>query len=187
MITIVSVIVGLRQARNIRAEGEVASGNKRAPLIFLLCVIGFVLFALFDAATIPSYAFVDAVFPLFVAIVSLICGLVLLVQMRLKPETDPLFADREQHDSKGENKLGLWPTLAWFAGLLVLTSLMGFILALSIFLVSFFVIRAGQSASRTLVLSAAGIGFMCFMAWLLNRDFPPGLLQSVTSLPWPLT
>jgi len=187
VITVVSVIVGLRQARNIRAEGEVASGNKRAPLIFLLCVIGFVLFALFDAATIPSYAFVDAVFPLFVAIVSLICGLVLLVQMRLKPETDPLFADREQHDSKGENKLGLWPTLAWFAGLLVLTSLMGFILALSIFLVSFFVIRAGQSASRTLVLSAAGIGFMCFMAWLLNRDFPPGLLQSAYSLPWPLT
>ena len=145
------------------------------------------MFALFDAATIPSYAFVDAVFPLFVAIVSLICGLVLLVQMRLKPETDPLFADREQHDSKGESKLGLWPTLAWFAGLLVLTSLMGFILALSIFLVSFFVIRAGQSASRTLVLSAAGIGFMCFMAWLLNRDFPPGLLQSAYSLPWPLT
>jgi len=187
VITVISVIVGLRQARNIRAEGEVASGTKRAPLIFLLCIIGFVLFALFDAATIPSYALVDAVFPLFVAIVSLICGLVLLVQMRLKPETDPLFADREQHDSEGENKFGLWPTLAWFAGLLVLTSLMGFILALGIFLISFFAIRAGQSALRTLVLSAAGIGFMCFMAWLLNRDFPPGLLQSAYSLSWPLT
>ena len=121
------------------------------------------------------------------AIVSLICGLVLLVQMRLKPETDPLFADREQHDSEGENKFGLWSTLAWFAGLLILTSLIGFILALSIFLFSFFSIRARQSAFRTLLLSGAGIGFMCFMAWLLNRDFPPGLLQSAYSLPWPLT
>ncbi|MCH1515137.1 MAG: tripartite tricarboxylate transporter permease [Alphaproteobacteria bacterium] len=186
VITVISVIIGLRQAKNIRAEGEVASGMKRAPLIFLLCVIGFVLFALFDVATIPSYAFVDAVFPLFVAIVSLICGFVLLVQMRLKPETDPLFADRKQYDSEGENKFG-WSTLAWFAGLLMLTSLIGFILALSIFLFSFFSIRARQSAFRTLLLSGAGIGFMCFMAWLLNRDFPPGLLQSAYSLPWPLT
>ncbi len=83
VITVISIIVGLKQAKSIRAEGEVESGSKRAPLIFLLSVIGFVSYALFDAATIPSYAFVDAVFPLTVATVSLVCGLVLLVQMRI--------------------------------------------------------------------------------------------------------
>ena len=187
VITVVSIIVGLRQAKTIRAEGEVESGTKRSPVMFLLSVLGFVLFALYDAATIPSYAFVDAVFPLFVSVVSLICGLVLLIQMRLKPETDPLFADREHHDSDGETQFGLWPTLAWFAGLLVLTSLVGYILALGVFLLSFFMFRASQSGIRTAVLAFAGIGFMCFMAWLLNRDFPPGLLQASYTLPWPLT
>ncbi|MEC7207934.1 MAG: tricarboxylate transporter, partial [Pseudomonadota bacterium] len=142
---------------------------------------------LIDAATIPSYAFVDSVFPLTVAILSLLCGLVLLVQMRLKPETDPLFADRECYDPDGENRYGLWQTLVWFAGLLVLTSLVGFILALGVFLIAFFALRAGQSGLKTIMLSLAGIGFMCFMAWLLNRDFPPGLLQATFSLPWPLT
>ena len=187
VITVISIIVGLKQAKSIRAEGEVESGSKRAPLIFLLSVIGFVSYALFDAATIPSYAFVDAVFPLTVATVSLVCGLVLLVQMRLKPETDPVFADREYHDPDGENRYGLWQTLAWFAGLLVLTSFVGFIIALGVFLVLFFAVRAGQSGMRTALLSAGGIGFMCFMAWLLNRDFPPGLLQASYNLPWPLT
>ena len=187
VITVISVIIGLKQAKSIRAEGDVESGSKRSPLIFLLFVIGCVAYALYDAASIPSYAFVDAVFPLTVAIISLICGLVLLVQMRLKPETDPLFADREMHDPEGENKYGLWQTLIWFAGLLVLTSLIGFILALAIFLLLFFSVRAGQSWLRTLLLSAVGIGFMCFMAWLLNRDFPPGLLQTAYTLPWPLT
>ena len=187
VITVISVIIGLKQAKSIRAEGDVESGSKRSPLIFLLFVIGCVAYALYDAASIPSYAFVDAIFPLTVAIVSLMCGLVLLVQMRLKPETDPLFADREMHDPEGENKYGLWQTLIWFAGLLVLTSLIGFILALAIFLLLFFSVRAGQSRLRTLLLSAVGIGFMCFMAWLLNRDFPPGLLQSAYTLPWPLT
>ncbi len=32
----------------------------------------------------------------------------------------------------------------------------------------------------------AGIAFICFMAWVLNRDFPPGLLQNYSDLPWPL-
>ena len=187
VISVISVIVGLKQAKSIRAEGDVESGSKRSPLIFLLFVIGCVAYALYDAASIPSYAFVDAIFPLTVAIISLLCGLVLLVQMRLKPETDPLFADREMHDPEVENKYGLWQTLVWFAGLLVLTLLIGFILALAIFLLLFFSVRAGQSWLRTLLLSAVGIGFMCFMAGLLNRDFPPGLLQSAYTLPWPLT
>ena len=105
--------------------------------------------------------------------------------MRLKPETDILFADRETNLSE-ENRYGLWVTLRWFAGLLILTSLLGFILALALFLFSFFRLRAGLSWVQTTLYSAAGIGFMCFMASLLNRDFPPGLLQSYVTLPWPL-
>ena len=185
VITILSVIVGLRQAKNILAEGEVPSGGKRAPLIFLLAVTGFALYALIDAWLIPSYAFVDAIFPLVIASVTVLCGIILLVQMRLKPETDILFADRETNLSE-ENRYGLWVTLRWFAGLLILTSLLGFILALALFLFSFFRLRAGLSWVQTMLYSAAGIGFMCFMASLLNRDFPPGLLQSYVTLPWPL-
>lgn len=67
----------------------------------------------------------------------------------------------------------------------MLASLLGFILALAIFLVAFFRIRARFGWPRTVLFSALGIGFMCGMAWVLNRDFPPGLLQSLVDLPWP--
>ncbi|MEK9960040.1 MAG: tripartite tricarboxylate transporter permease, partial [Rhodobiaceae bacterium] len=187
VITVVSVIVGLKQAKSIRAEGEVASGGKRAPLIFLLTMIGFVSFALYDTATIPGYAFVDAVFPVTIASASLLCGLVLLVQMRLRPESDALFADRETGGEDADNRFALWPTLSWFAALLLATSLLGFILALCGFLLAFFRLRAGLAWARSLVLTGIGIAFMCFMARLLNRDFPPGLLQHYFDLPWPLT
>ena len=187
IITVISVVVGLRQAKNIRAEGDVPSGGKRAPLVFLLFLIGFVAYALYDTATIPAYAFVDAVFPVTIAAASLLCGLVLLVQMQLAPETNDLFADRERsNDPDDLSAHGLWPTLMWFAGLLTGTALLGFILALAGFLVAFFRIRVGLPWLRSLFLAAAGIAFMCFMAWLLNRDFPPGLLQHYTDLPWPL-
>jgi len=187
VITLLSIIVGLRQAKNIRAEGEVASGGKRAPLLFLLTMIGFVSFALYDTATIPGYAFVDAVFPVTIASASLVCGLVLLVQMRLRPEHDPLFADREASGEDADNRFALWPTLSWFAGLLAATAVLGFILALFGFLLAFFRHRAGLAWHRTTLLTAVGVAFMCFMAWLLNRDFPPGLLQHAFDLPWPLT
>ena len=187
VITVISVVVGLRQAKNILAEGDVPSGGKRAPLVFLLVILGFITYALYDAATIPDYAWTDRVFLVFVASVSLIGALILLVQMMLKPETHTLFADRETGSEALGNTYGLWPTLAWFAFLLCLTAVTGFIIALAVFLLSFLRIRAGLGWRQTLLYAAIGLAFMMGMAWLLGRDFPPGLLQSYLDLPWPFT
>ncbi|MEO0497326.1 MAG: tripartite tricarboxylate transporter permease [Pseudomonadota bacterium] len=185
IITLVSVVVGLRQAKNIMAEGDVPSGGKRAPLVFLIAVIGFIGFALYNTASIPDYAAVDRVFPVFVASVSMIAALILLVQMMLVRETHVLFADRENSEESKLNVFGLWPTLAWFAFLLLLTSITGFIIALGVFLLSFLRFRASLSWVNTMLYAAAGLIFMLGMAWLLGRDFPPGLLQTYTDLPWP--
>ncbi len=185
IITLISVVLGLRQAKTIMAEGAVESGAKRAPLIFLLVVLGYLVVAYVNAAMIPDYASADRVFPKFVATVSIIGAIILLVRMMLRPETDPLFADREASDT--DNTHGLWATLAWFGALLALTALLGFILALAIFLFAFIRFRANKSWGFAAAYTAGGIAFMCLMAWLLNRDFPPGLLQSYVDLPWPLT
>lgn len=186
IITLVSIIIGLRQSKSIQAEGEVQSGGKRAPLIFLLGVTAYIALAYWNASAIPDYARMDRVFPVFVATVSLIGCAFLIIQMRLKPETDPLFADREVED-RDENAYGLWATLAWFAGLLMLTALFGFILALAAFLFLFIRFRARQSVLYATGYTIAGIAFICTMAASLNRDFPPGLLQTFVELPWPLT
>ncbi|MEM7303149.1 MAG: tripartite tricarboxylate transporter permease [Pseudomonadota bacterium] len=187
IITVLSVVIGLRQAKNILAEGEVPSGGKRAPLMFLLALTAFIVFALVNTAMIPDYAAVDRVFPVFVASVSLVGILILLVQMMLSAESHPLFADRENSEEGRANVHGLWPTLAWFAFLLILTSLVGFILALAVFLVSFLRKRAGLAWPHVVLYTGAGVAFMCGMAWTLNRDFPPGLLQAYFDLPWPFT
>lgn len=186
IITVISVVVGLRQSKLIMAEGDVKSGSKRAPLVFLLAVTAYIAYALYDAASIPSFSR-DRVFPMFVASVCLVGCAVLIIRMMVKPETDTVFADREKTGEDAQATHGLWPTLAWFAGLLVLTSLIGFILALAVFLIAFLRVRAGLSTTLALIYAAAGIAFMCFMAGLLNRDFPPGLLQDFIELPWPLS
>ena len=114
------------------------------------------------------------------------CCLILLVQMIRRPDGDAIFADKEVAGEDADAPYGLWSTLAWFAALIAGTALVGFILALLAFLVTFFRVRAGASWGRTALLTACGIAFMCLMAGALNRDFPPGLLQSLVDLPWPL-
>lgn len=185
IITLVSVVVGLRQAKNIMAEGEVECGGKRGPLIFLLALMTYIGASYWNASLIPDYSSADRVFPVFVASIGLIGCAILLVQMMLKPESHPLFADREIEDADN-NVHGLWPTLAWFAGLLLLTALCGFIIALAVFLFTFMRVRAQKSATYAALYTAAGIAFICGMASLLNRNFPPGMLQSYVDLPWPL-
>jgi hypothetical protein len=184
IITVISVVLGLRQAKNILAEGDVQSGSKRAPFVFLLIITGYIAYAYYDAASIPEYSR-DRTFPMFVAGVCLLGCAALIIRMMLKPETDTIFADRELNGEDASATHGLWPTLSWFAGLLALTALFGFILALGLFLFAFMRFRAGVSTLYALIYTGAGIAFMCGMAWLLNRDFPPGLLQEYTNFPWP--
>jgi len=187
LITILSVVVGLRQSNKIMVEGAVISGQKRAPMVFLISILCFIVFALFDLTNIPEYAFVDAAFPLFVASLSFLAGTILLFQMIIMPEGNKIFSDRSFQKEELEMHFGLWPTLAWFGGLLLATSLVGFVLALTGFLLLFFNFRAQISLIRTVIFSASGVSFMCGMALMLNRDFPPGLLQAYFNLPWPLT
>ncbi|NVK44778.1 MAG: tripartite tricarboxylate transporter permease [Rhodobacteraceae bacterium] len=186
IITVVSVVLGLRQAKSIMAEGDVQSGSKRAPIVFLLVLMAYVVTALINANMIPDYNMTDKIVPLIVGGVTVTALLILLVQMILRPETDTIFADKEMAGEDADAPYGLWSTLAWFAGLIAATYVLGFILALTGFLVSFLRVRAQAPWLKTLILTAAGLALMCVMAGALNRDFPPGLLQGVVDLPWPL-
>lgn len=186
IITVISVVVGIRQAKKIMSEGESVSGSKRAPLVFLLCVSTYIAIAVIDSSLIPDYNMTDKIVPLVIGGVALLCCFILFAQMVMRPEGDAIFADKEIAGDDASAPHGLWATLSWLASLIVATYFVGFILALMGFMISFFRIRAQASWGKTILLTAAGVAFMCLMAGALNRDFPPGLLQGAVDLPWPL-
>jgi hypothetical protein len=183
ILTIISIIIGIRQARHIRENHETPTGTKRAPVTFLLAVTAYLALAWIDASTISRIG--DKIFPLTVGTVTLLACVLLIVRMMRAPESDEVFVDLEAGGEDSRAPEGLWATLGWFVGLLVLSSIFGFIIALTIFLVAFFRVRARLGWAMSLVLMAAGIAFMCLLASTLGRDFPPGLLQDFVKLPWP--
>ncbi len=184
VVIVLSIVIGVRQSKQILPEGEVASGSKRAPLIFALCIFGYLAVAVWNASGISLLS--DKIFPLTVGTFGLVSTALLLIQMIRLPETHAIFADREAVGEDATAPHKLWPTLSWLALLLGLSALTGFIIAATVFALAFLRRRAQMSWIMSLLMTAAGIAFICFLAGSLNRDFPPGLLQEYVDLPWPL-
>jgi TctA family transporter len=184
-LTVISIIVGLRSAKHISEHEVTASGSKRPSVIFLLCLTAYVVATLINASTIKLVS--DKIFPLTVGTATLIACIALLIRMRRAPEIDPVFVDLEIGGPDARSPYGLWSTLSWFAILLALSCLCGFIIALAIFFVAFYRLRAGLGWVGTLIYSASGMAGMIAFGWILGRDFPPGLLQEYFDLPWPFT
>ena len=185
ILTAISIVLGIRQAAAINAEGDVPAGKKRAPLIFLFAIFAFAIFALIDASLISDRLMTDKVIPMFVSTIVLISCTILLIQMILKPEGHYVFADRHAAGEDANAPYGLIGTLSWFFGLILLTSIYGFIIALMLFLVTFLTVRARLTIQFSVLCSIFGVGFIIFLAYMLNRDFPSGLLQYYFEMPWP--
>ena len=128
----------------------------------------------------------DRIFPLTVGLITLAGCAALMWRMWRAPASDDVFIDLEKGED-GASPFGLWATLSWFLGLLVLSFFFGLIIALVFFLLAFFRFRAGLGWRWAAIYTASGIAFICALAAILGRDFPPGLLQSWFNLPWPLT
>ena len=182
VITIISIVVGIRQAKFIQPEGELATGTKRAPFKFILTLIAFTGIFLFNIGSIPDYAWTDAVFPFVIGCTVLMILLYLMIQMMLKPESAPLFVDGEIQSAQ-DNERPLWSTIGWFIALLLGTVIAGFIISLSVFLTCFFRLRAELTWPRTLFMSACGICFMVFMGWMLNREFQADFYNITSCFP----
>jgi hypothetical protein len=67
-----------------------------------------------------------------------------------------------------------------------LTTLVGFILSLAIFITGFLVTRTSLGWGRSLLYTAVCIAFMTTIGHYMTLDFPAGLLQHMFELPWPL-
>ena len=185
LLTLASIIIGIRQSKNIRENIDAPTGGKLAPFVFMACCTAYAGVATINAAMISRFG--DKIFPLTVGIITLLGCAGVLWRMARTPDTDDVFIDLERSDEESAAPHGLWSTLAWFVALLILSSIFGLIIALAIFLLAFFRIRGRIGWGMSIVAAAAGIAFITFLGGVLGREFPPGLLQAYYHLPWPLT
>src|SRR5680860_802928 len=67
IITIVSIVLGIRQAKSILAEGDVQSGSKRAPFVFLCLIGAYLIVTYWNASLINDRLIGDKIVPMTVS------------------------------------------------------------------------------------------------------------------------
>ena len=189
IITVVSVWLGARQSKEMNAKMDAESGeasaisSKLPNLIFAGAVIAFLAVVFFDAMSVS--VLIDKVFPASVSGVALLAAIAVLVQMIRAPLNHPVLADGEQIGEDASAPHGPWRTAGWLVGLIALTALFGFVIALVTFFVVALRVRAGLDWLRVAILTGGGLTVLLVLAGVLNRDFPAGMLQEFVDLPWP--
>ncbi|MEM7370776.1 MAG: tripartite tricarboxylate transporter permease [Bacteroidota bacterium] len=145
----------------------------RPQLIFAVGVLLFILIAIFDS---NQQSFLGGIFPLTIACVSVpFAGWLVWIFVR-KKENNPAVFDAEQVAEAGTFKSSWYEPVLWIGGLYLGSTIIGFIPAIMVFLISFFSLKAHTSWLQTALLTAGGVGLLLLFGSLLNLEFPQGLL-----------
>lgn len=166
-------------------HGGVSLAERMPQVIFSVFV--FIVFAYGVASSYPL-SFLGAVFPTATSAMMLcFTGFIVWKQLIAESGHSTHYDQEVAAKAKGEHDgSSVWPSVAWFALLFGLTALMGFILSLAVFIVSFLVIRGSLGWLRSVLYAAVCIGFMTAIGHYMTLDFPAGLLQRMVEMPWPL-
>jgi putative tricarboxylic transport membrane protein len=133
-------------------------------------------------------SFLGKVFPASMAAVTLPFALILLYSLVFGARESTANFDQEHTgEHVGDTSVaGVWSSVAWFALLFGLCALVGFILALIVFMMAYLLRRARVGVLAATLYTACSIGFMVALGYFLTLDFPAGWLQKAVTLPWPL-
>jgi len=178
----VFVFVGARQRKLADTDDETDKrGHARPQAIFAIVPVVIFAMVLLDAT---RQSFLGAVFPAMVAGTMLVISLPILLKLAFAKDAGSLLHDGEEGGEEGQG--GFWTYLFWFAGLILGSALVGFLLSSIVFFLAFLRHAAKCSWRLTLLLTVIANGALIGVAHILVLDFPSGVLQSMIDLPWPL-
>jgi putative tricarboxylic transport membrane protein len=155
-------------------------------LIFLGLIAAFALGIVWFA---QDLLFLGKVFPMTVGTIAFVTALALFFQMiRRTDGPNPARFDEELIDpEKSASTPSPERQILWFVSLIAVGYVVGFFLAIGLFIASFLKLRTALSPLRIALLTACGLGMLAFMGHMLHLDYPRGLLQYSVRLPWPLS
>ena len=202
-ITVISVWLGAR-GQGTRAQGAqpAADGSRKsqparsvAPqLAFVGGAIAILLYAVWSSLRLSP---LGRIFPLSVAVATLVLCVALIVVLRVRPSTSPANVDLEYRleDAKGDHQsdaeagavavgAGTWRSAGWFGVLVAAAGLLGFLPGALLFFLAFLRRKAQQSWGLTLALTACVIVALAAAANLLLVELPGGLIAEYVDQPW---
>ena len=181
-VTAASVWAGMRFGKvSINEGGESGVVRKRWPqLIFALCLAVMLAYAVNNAL---GQSFLAQVFPLGISVPSLL-GMLGVIAIIASGKQHAVVFDTEAGVNDGRQSMEYH--LLWLVGLMVVSAVVGFVIAVAIFFALFLRVNARAPLGRNAILTASAVLFLAAMSYVFVLDFPRGYLQDAVEMPWPL-
>jgi putative tricarboxylic transport membrane protein len=176
LITIASVVLGLRYEASISTEGEsqpAAERTRRPQILFGAAVLAILGWAVVDAF---GLSFLAQVFPLTVAGLGVLAAL--WVVSRVARGAGHFMHDEDAERVSDGNWSGRELYLAMVAAVVFAVYLLGFVGGMAVFFLAFLLLKARAGIARSAVLTAAAVGFLLTLSWAMNLRLPQGILPS---------
>jgi TctA family transporter len=185
-LVILSVIVGIRTKRTVadlQSNPRYAPQNRGPQLLFLAALIGFAGWAVADS--LPR-VFSMSVFPITIGVLTLIPLTILAIGMLTtsRPKTFLFDANKDVALVRRQAHSDLY-YLGWLVALLAVSALLGFVVAIALFIFIFLRYEARASYTISTVACVAFLLLLAVFAQTLVLEYPEGLLQDYVPLPWP--
>jgi TctA family transporter len=182
----ISTWIGLRMIKMQRREAQLSNMPLGKGQLAFLAIIG--VFSIAVVTMAQDLMFLSRIFPTTVGAVAIVCTAVLFFQMLRKTEgPNPVLYDEELIGEPDPDKPRPESQLLWFIAIMAIAYVVGFFLAIDIFIAGFLKLRTRLSLPVIAVMAASGLAALAAMSHLLHLDYPRGLLQYWIKLPWPLS
>lgn len=176
LITIASIVLGLRYEASISTEGEAkpAAAHTGVPqMVFAGIVLAILGWAIVDALGV---SFLAQVFPLAVAGLGVLAGLWVVANLG-RGIGHFMHDDDADHVSDGRWS-GREPYLAMIAGVVLAVHLFGFIAGMALFFLAFLLLKVRAGLARTALLTAGAVAFLLTISWAMSLRLPEGVLPT---------
>ena len=167
------------------------AGNVGPQLAFVGGAIAILLYAVWSSLRLSP---LGRIFPLSVAVATLVLCVALVVALRVRPAVSPANVDldydadatkrAEQSDSDAVAGGGTWRSAGWFGVLVAAVGVLGFLPGALVFFLTFLRRKAQQPWGFTLALTAWVIAALAAAANLLLVELPGGLIAEYLAQPW---
>ena len=170
------------------------AGNVSPQLAFVGGAIAMLLYAVWSSLRLSP---LGRIFPLSVAVATLVLCVALVVVLRVRPAASPANVDLEygaeaatgDHPSDTQAGAisatsGTWRSAGWFGVLVAAVGVLGFLPGALVFFLTFLRRKAQRSWGLTLALTACAIVALAAATNLLLVELPGGLIAQYVAQPW---
>ena len=164
-------------------EGPHAPINKRPQAIFLGLLVAACVYTIYDAWHLQ---FLGKVFPISVAVVTLALLAATVMFFSLKRPNYVFFDSERQWGNEDKPVHSDLHFQVWILALLAAIGIFGYMLGIFVYITAFLRVKAGSRWHWAMVGALGAVTVLSIFGHFLALDYPKGLLQGVTELPWPL-